>query len=233
MAGNLTISVVIPAYNEESVLADCLAALHDQTDSPDEIIVVDNNSSDATGDLAKRYGAKVINEKKQGIAHARNAGFNAARSDLIARVDADTVAPPGWISRLKQNFTTPDVIAVTGPAYYYQVPKMLKKPLQHGLTLAYFKDNKRKLGHEVLFGSNMAMRRSTWQQVGKDVCTNDHEVHEDLDLAIHAAKVGRIVFDPKLIVAISPRPLYNPRGLVKRVRKNNHNIRTHRQARPE
>lgn len=227
---NKTVSVVIPAYNEEGVIGSCLAALLDQTDRPDEIIVVDNNSSDSTTELARRYGARVIQESKQGIANARNAGFNAARSDLIARIDADTIVAPDWISRLKKNFADEQIIAVTGPAYYYGVPRLLKKPLQHGLTLSFFKDTKRRLGHEALFGSNMAMRRSAWKQVSKLVCTDDKDVHEDLDLAIHSAGIGRILFDPKMVVAISPRPLYSPTGLVKRIRKTNRNIRSHRQA---
>ena len=75
----MKVSVVIPAYNEEKYIVDCLKALSNQTIAPDEVIVVDNNSTDKTASLARQAGAKVITVLEPGITPARTAGFNAAK----------------------------------------------------------------------------------------------------------------------------------------------------------
>src|SRR5579885_2506952 len=97
-ARQLRISLVIPAHNEESHLAACLDAVAAQTVRPFEVIVVDNNSSDATAEVARSYSfVRVVREPRQGLAFARDAGFDAARGELIGRIDADTLLPPNWV----------------------------------------------------------------------------------------------------------------------------------------
>ena len=122
----MNISVVIPTFNEEKLLSKCLESLQKQTVKPFEIIVVDNNSTDTTAAIAKKMGVKVISEKNQGISFARNAGFNAAKGDIIARLDADTTALPNWIERIKKDIETDGKDAVFGPAYYLDLPAKLQ-----------------------------------------------------------------------------------------------------------
>src|SRR5687767_1835934 len=99
MNTRLRVSLVIPAYNEESHLRACLDAVAAQTVRPFEVIVVDNNSTDTTVAIARSYSfVAVMHESQQGIVYARNAGFNAARGDIIARIDADTHLSPNWIA---------------------------------------------------------------------------------------------------------------------------------------
>jgi glycosyltransferase involved in cell wall biosynthesis len=94
----LTLSIVIPVYNEQCHLKACLDAIANQTESPDEVIVVDNNSTDRTLAIAESYPfVKILKEKKQGVLAVRTKGFNSARSSIIGRIDADTVLPPGWV----------------------------------------------------------------------------------------------------------------------------------------
>src|SRR5258708_13450803 len=91
----LTLSLVIPAYNEERYLKACLEAVAQQTISPIEVIVVDNNSTDKTADIAQSYNfVRLVSEKKQGRGHARNKGFDLAIGDNIGRVEFDTVLSP-------------------------------------------------------------------------------------------------------------------------------------------
>ena len=112
-----SVSVVIPVYNESRRLARCLDALSRQTRAPDEIIVVDNNSTDDSVEIARRYPlVRIITEKKQGITHARSAGFDTARSDVIARIDADSVVRSDWVQTLHQIFADETVDAATGTA---------------------------------------------------------------------------------------------------------------------
>jgi len=90
-------SVIIPAYNEEALLPATLSGLHRAMDSishKGEIIVVDNNSSDDTQNIAKKYCARVVFEPFRQIARARNRGAREARSDFLIFLDADTIIPP-------------------------------------------------------------------------------------------------------------------------------------------
>ncbi len=113
------ISVVIPAYNEEKFLPKLLTSLQKQTfHLPYEVIVVDNNSTDKTVRIAKKFGVKVVTAQKQGYAHACNAGFEMAQAEIIARADADYIVPPTWLESIWKAFhEDPRRIAVGGPLY--------------------------------------------------------------------------------------------------------------------
>ena len=96
-----TISLIIPAYNEEAYLGACLdAVMANVADKVLEIIVVDNNSTDGTKAVIERYAAVTYAfEPEKGITRARQRGFLTARGDILAYVDADTHPPAGWIER--------------------------------------------------------------------------------------------------------------------------------------
>src|ERR1700691_1182278 len=104
----------------------------------DEIIVVDNNSTDRTVEIAQKYPVKIIHEIQQGVTPARNQGFNEARYEIIARTDADTILPPTWIKRIKKAFENPEVVAVSGPASFYDLPNIVKRSSQSGTTSVKF-----------------------------------------------------------------------------------------------
>ena len=95
-------SVIIPAFNEEELLPATLVALREamkEINRPGQIIVVDNNSSDATAEIAKAHGALVVFEPKNQISRARNAGAAAATGSFLVFVDADPWFLPGCSSR--------------------------------------------------------------------------------------------------------------------------------------
>src|SRR5262245_43738875 len=94
------ISFVIPAHNEEACLPatlDALVAAADATGRPYEVVVVNDASTDATGEVARRRGVRVIDVVYRHIAATRNAGARAARGEILFFVDADTQAPEGAI----------------------------------------------------------------------------------------------------------------------------------------
>ena len=203
----MKVSVVVPAYNEQKLIGNCLRSLVAQDTPAHQIIVVDNNSTDRTATIARRFKqVTVLKENQQGIVFARNAGFNRATGDIIARCDADSVLPPDWITKIVKVFEThPNLAAVTGPAYFYDIPEEVRDLLMKIHTAVYFTGSKAMLGHEVLFGTNMAMRTSVWQEIKDEVCLDEKLVHEDVDLAIHVAPHGKILFDPKLTASMSSR----------------------------
>ena len=99
-------SVIIPAYNEENWLPQTLTSLKKAMSAsslPGEIIVVDNNSTDRTAQIAAEQGARIIFERRNQISRARNAGAGAARGDYMIFLDADTLLSPGLLKNALKN----------------------------------------------------------------------------------------------------------------------------------
>lgn len=199
------ISVVVPAYNEEDYIEKCLQSLMNQEEMPDEIIVVNNNSTDRTEEIVKKYPVILVTEKKKGTIAARNKGFDLAKGTIIARTDADTIVPPDWIKKIKQHFKDTKLIALSGPANFYPIPEVVQ--LYNWQTVAMDKSFKQIVGHDCMYGFNLALRKSAWEKIRDSVCKDDKQVHEDIDLSIHLAPLGKIVFDTNLIVKSSSRRL--------------------------
>jgi len=202
----MKISVIVPAYNEEAYIRNCLESLTKQEIMPDEILVINNNSTDKTVAIAKQFPVRIINEKKQGITHARNRGFDEAQYEVIARTDADTIVPPDWIKRIKKNFQDKKLVALSGPAHFYELPDMVNSSkFTTEASFSYIRLFKQLMKHDCLYGPNMALRKSAWEKIRTEVCLDDKEVHEDIDLAIHLAPVGKVHFDYTFIVESSFR----------------------------
>src|SRR5690606_25259887 len=98
---SLTIGLVIPAYNESETIEACLTAALQQSHPFDEIIVVDNNSTDDTVERVRNFpGVRVITEQKQGVTYARDTGFDIITTDVIGRIDADSLLDPDWAEQV-------------------------------------------------------------------------------------------------------------------------------------
>ena len=227
----MKISVVIPAYNESDYIDACVEALQKQTVQPYEVIIVDNNSTDDTAMHAQKYDlVHVIAEPRQGISYARDAGFDAATGDIIARCDIDTHVSSNWISELEAFFIqAPTVSGVSGPAHFYDVWRPIQGLVNWLFLDSYYWITRRATGSETLFGSNCALRRSAWESVRANVCHDDAKMHEDIDLSQHLLIAGfKLAYDPKLEVGISARPLTRPVGMFKRWRKGLTSYARHR-----
>jgi O-antigen/teichoic acid export membrane protein len=96
---DLSISVVIPAYNAEQYIRRCLESVFAQTLQPMEVIVVDDGSTDATAALARQLGARVIIKQNGGPAAARNTGINSATGRWVAMLDVDDCWVPEKLER--------------------------------------------------------------------------------------------------------------------------------------
>jgi len=203
----MKVSVVIPVFNEEKYINQCLKSLQQQTSLPDEVIIVDNNCTDKTVAIAKRFKVKIVKESKQGISHARNKGFNAARGDIIARSDADCMFHPNWIRRIKYDFDKNKKISgLIGPLKFYDLRLKNVMPF----FKFYILTMKRLIGQYPFNGPNMSISKKAWNRVKNEVCLDDKSFHEDIDLSIHVSKSGgTIIYDPKLIVYFSARRIKN------------------------
>ncbi len=200
----MNVSIVIPVYNEADHLAACLEAIAAQSVKPLEVIVVDNNSTDSSVVIASSFPfVKVITEKKQGVVHARNLGFNSAKGEIIGRIDADTLLPNDWVARVKTVFKETNISAVSGSAHYYDfglagIADRIDFKLRGRLA--------KKLGNDnFLWGANMAVRRVAWQKVRHVLCSTSG-MHEDFDLGIHLESYGlKVAYEEKLNAGVSSR----------------------------
>jgi glycosyltransferase involved in cell wall biosynthesis len=200
----LKVSIVIPVYNEAAQLGACLKALGRQSVRPFEVIVVDNNSTDETVAVARRFDfVTVTSESRQGVIHARSTGFDAARGDIIARIDADSLLPAEWVETVQGVFQDKTVDAVSGVAEYYNVAAA---SLFNAIDLFFRRRLSWQLKDRVyLWGANMAIRRQAWQNTKPLLCQRAG-IHEDYDLAIHLQEAGgKVVFDERLKAAVSSR----------------------------
>jgi glycosyltransferase involved in cell wall biosynthesis len=192
----LTLSIVIPVYNEERYIKKCLDSIEKQKIMPKEVIIVDNNCTDKTINIASKYKfVRIVQEKKQGKAFARNKGFNSAKTDVIGRIDADSVLVPTWTQTIIEKFQDENIAAITGPGYTLAFPKVFG----HQLFSSYYSGLWSRIyligatgimRLQALWGANMAIRLSAWKIVVKQVCIDDKKVHEDQDLAIVLASNG-------------------------------------------
>ncbi len=208
----LRISIIIPCFNEERYLARCLDSVALQAQLPHEVLVIDNNSTDDTVAIARRYPfVKVIQEAKQGRVFARNTGFRAATGTVLGRIDADAVLPTDWTTRIANYYARPgvDTTAWTGGALFYNVrfPRLVSGVYD----LLVFGFNRLLAGHPTLWGSNMALPKTLWEAVAGDVCLRN-DVHEDLDLAIHLhRRQYQIVYDRHTKVHVQLRRVRSSR----------------------
>ena len=124
----MKVSIVIPCYNEEKWIEKTVAAALDQ-DYPDfEIILVNNASTDNTRKVLLLLQEKnpklikVVDEPRQGVPMAREAGRVAATGEIIACLDADCIPPTHWISYAVPYFADQHIVAVAGIYDYYDGP---------------------------------------------------------------------------------------------------------------
>jgi len=193
----LTLSVIVCAHNEAGYLGACLYSLLAQSRPPDEILVVNNASADATGEVAGRVpGVRVIEEPRRGLVVARETGRRAATGDILVYVDADCRAPLQWLERIERRFQRqPALIALSGPYRYYdwhaqgraliRAYDLVLAPLTQALVKYVLR-----LG-TIFYGGNFAVRREALEQIGGfDTSIEFHGEDTNLGRRLHA--VGRV-----------------------------------------
>ena len=120
----IEISIILPFYNAEETLRAAVESMLNQSFTPFELILVDNNSDDTSVEIAQKLIQKdsrciLIKEKQQGIAFALNAGLAHCQGQYIARMDADDISLP---HRLQQQYRfledNPGIDVVAGKAKY-------------------------------------------------------------------------------------------------------------------
>jgi len=210
----ITVSFVVPAYNEEKVLGRTLSAIIAEcrrVACPSEVIVVNNASTDATAQVAAGFAEViVVDEPQKGLVQARRAGFLRATGTLIANVDADTIVTPGWLDRVLSEFRRrPGLVALSGPYIYYDLPRRTRAAVKAFYCMGYgfYMLNRFVLrSGSMLQGGNFVVRRSALEQIGGFNPAFSF-YGEDTDLARRLNAVGGVKFTFKLPALSSGRRL--------------------------
>jgi glucosyl-dolichyl phosphate glucuronosyltransferase len=183
-AMTVQVSVVIGTYNRACLLEGTLKALASQ-EVPDslswEIIVVDNNSRDATAEVVRTFSkttatpVRYVFEPRQGISHARNRGIQEAAGSIIAFNDDDVLPAPDWVARLPAAFHRWDAQGLGGrilPLWETPPPGWLAENgdlLARLAIMDFDADGPLTLplvGRPQVWGANMAFRRELFERVG-------------------------------------------------------------------
>jgi glycosyltransferase involved in cell wall biosynthesis len=199
------ISFVVPAYNEEALIASCLAAIQAEiarTSCRAEIIVVDNDSTDGTRRVASSIpGVVIVDEPKRGLVQARRAGCVAASGELIANIDADTMLTEGWLRAALVEFSrSPDLVALSGPCIYYDLPRsaqFLAAVFYRIAFTTYLVVRFVLRAGSMIQGGNFIVSRRVLEAAG-GFNTNFCFYGEDTDLACRLSKVGLVKFSLRL-----------------------------------
>ena len=199
-----TISLIIPAYNEEDYLPACLdAVMANVAGKAFEIVVVDNNSTDGTKAVVERYPAVTyVFEAEKGITRARQRGFTASKGDILAYVDADTHPPAGWIEQIWEQFgKDPKLACLSGPYSFYDLSGFRNKVSSGWFVAA------RPLyaitGY-LMVGGNFAIRRDALTRMGGFDETIEF-YGEDVDIGKRAKQQGKVLFSPSFVMPTSGR----------------------------
>ena len=204
------VSVVIPAYNEEIFLSLCLESIKKQDYAAEyEVIVVDNASTDNTAKIARDRGAKVVYESKRSPACARQKGAEVATGEIIAFIDADTQAPPCWLSTIVSRFVRePEMVVISGPYAYCDAGRIARLASYGNFISIIIDQIFRKVLNKgsAIWGCNFAVRRSALLEVG-GFDTSIRFYGEEYELSLRLKKAGKGGVIPRLFVLTSARRL--------------------------
>jgi len=213
------ISAVICTYRRPDTLPEAIESLQTQSLPRDyyEIIVVDNNSQDATSETVRQYVqddrpiVRYVLETRQGLSYSRNTGVKLASADIIAFLDDDAVAHPDWLATLLEVYdSSPAAWAVGGkilPIWDGERPDWVRNSMLRSLSIVDWGDETRTLNWpERMIGTNCSFRKQVFSEVGLFATNLGRRGtlllgHEDTEIQERIHVLGKLVFyTPRAIV---------------------------------
>jgi glycosyltransferase involved in cell wall biosynthesis len=209
------VSVIIPVFNEEKYILQTLNAIISQSCKNYELIIVDNNSTDATNTIIKYFIQSTptsipityVTEQRQGTNYARECGRRLATGQIIALLDADCLPDFYWVNNGCKTLQQKKTVAATG-AYFYYDASILLKMFSLISQLIIFKLINRMIQINkkgaILIGGNAFINAALLQTVG-GFNTNLTFYGDDIDIAIKLSKYGNVSYATVLTIKTSSR----------------------------
>jgi glycosyltransferase involved in cell wall biosynthesis len=160
------ISVVVPAWNRERTIGDCLSSIL-RTDYPSdrrEVMVVDNASTDRTAEIIAGYPVRCLYEPYRGASAARNRGIEASRGDIVAFIDSDCISTKRWLTDLAAGFVDVETFAAAGEIVAY--PPATPAERFHAMRKSRWQASALSLSRPFPVAANVAFRRETFERIG-------------------------------------------------------------------
>jgi glycosyltransferase involved in cell wall biosynthesis len=191
-------SVIIPCRNGERIVGDAVRSALAQTEPPAEVIVVDDASTDGTSEAARASGARAVRTPiRRNAGGARNIGMDAASGEVFAFLDADVVAPPDWLARVRSAFESDREIVAVGGRVRNGRPG-LWGDLDLFLNHSEWIDDRRAMTKGLIPTLAIAYRRPAVGSV-RFVETNLGE-DASFSAAVLARTAGRLWYDPGILM---------------------------------
>lgn len=201
----MKISVIIPAFNEEKLIGKCIKAVKNQAfpKKEYEILVIDNNSTDRTAEIARKAGTEVIPyREKQGFSATKQFGAHKAKGEIIAYTDADSIPDTHWLATIEKLMQNKNLMCVGGTTlsaentfanFWFVIYDLICRINQL-------------FGISLIWGPNMAIRRSAFMQVNG--INTSLKTSDDWDLVLRIQKkfgIRSALYTNSLRVRTSPR----------------------------
>ena len=194
----MKIGLYIPCYNVKGKIEEVLSAVFAQTLLPDEVVVVDDASTDNTAEIAKKYNVKIfLHNQNKGLAAARNTAIKNIKSELIASLDSDCIPEKNWLEEITRNINNENVAGVGGKLKEKDTSNLCD--LWRSVHMKQSWDELKKNDPPFLFGSNNIFKRSALIKSGlyDETLRNNYE---DVVLCRNIKKLGgRLIYEPKAV----------------------------------
>jgi GT2 family glycosyltransferase len=196
----MKIALYIPCFNAEKTIQPCLSAVFSQTRLADDIMVIDDGSSDSTVEKAKMYPVRIIRHAKNlGLAAARNTAIRNTDAGLVASLDSDCKPGREWLYYLEKCISSSAAAGAGGKTIEARSPSVLDKWRTVHMTQHW--GDSRKINPSFLFGSNTLFRREPLLKCGSynEKYRNNFE---DVDISGRLRKKGyKLVYEPRATVS--------------------------------
>jgi glycosyltransferase involved in cell wall biosynthesis len=190
-------SVIVCAHNEARYLAACLHSLLAQTRVPDDILVINNASTDQTRAVAEQVPhVRVVDEPRKGLVVARETGRRQARGDILVYLDADCRAPLTWLERVERHFLRDRALIALSAPYRFYDWDALGRALIRAYDLVVAPSVQVMVKHvlqvgSIFYGGNFAVRAYALDMIGGfDTSIEFHG--EDTNLGRRLANAGKV-----------------------------------------
>jgi len=217
----MTLSVIIVTLNRPDCVRRCLECLKAQTRPPEQVIVVDASKDDLTLQTVAVFPNVGYLRNDLGLGHtthSRNLGVQKATGDIIAFLDDDAYARPGWAAALLASYSSPEMGAVGGrvirgiPDEELQGDYPIGRFTHNGEVLGFFSvDSVRPIPVDHLIGCNMSFRREVIARCGgfREGFTGPYCFREETDIFLVMRRLGyQVLFNPAAVVdhVAGPKP---------------------------